>query len=143
MRRLLAAAVALALLAPTLALATGTTVITVREVRPIRQVVMAWTSTSGGAVDTVTTWTTTGYLIAVSQVPGTAGDQPTDAYDVRVLDANGIDLLAGNGIDLSNAANVQHTRLDTLGTVAYSALTLEVRNAGDTKTGSTVLYFKE
>src|SRR5262245_61603420 len=62
-----------------------------------------WTSSSGGAVTENTFSVRAGELVQVHFTPDAGGTQPSDAYDLTILDANGADVLAGTGANLSNA----------------------------------------
>lgn len=125
--------------------ATGTTTITYSGTRP-KKVTLAWTSTAGGAVAGTPTVQVRGEIVRVTFVPGTAGNQPTDLYDVTLLDTSGVDVLAGLGANLSNAA-VSHTcplignGVTTNQRMAINdTLELQVANAGATKKGTVHVY---
>jgi len=99
-----------------------------------------WTSSAGGAADATTTLAYDGEILRAVFIPGTAGTQPTNLYDVVVNDADGYDVLAATGADRSNAA--PQTVVASLGAVAGQTLTLAVTNAGNAKTGSVILYIR-
>jgi len=116
------------------------------------KIVLAWTSNSSGAVDQTTARFITGILDRVVFVPGGGGSQPTDAYDVTLLDPYGIDVLSGQGANLSNALTTEKTPLmsGTDGTttaviprVLSDQLELIIVNAGNAKSGTIVLYVRE
>lgn len=115
----------------------------------VRKIIFAWTSGTGadaGKADAVTVNPFEGQLKRAVFIPGTGGDLPTNLYDVRILDSDGIDILGGLGMDLSNAAAVEAYEGSATKNLnhmfAHTALTLEVRNAGDTKKGTVVLYLR-
>ena len=74
-------------------------------------------------------------------MPGTAGDQPTNLYDVVLNDEDGTDVLMGAGADRSNATT-QQVLATSLGIVANDKLTLSVSGGGDTKKGEVYLYLR-
>lgn len=120
--------------------------VTVAEQPPINgitRVRFTWTSSSGGAADGATANYYAGEVIRVVQVPDSGGTQPSDAYDLTLLDDDGGDVLFGLGTNISNgAASQKHGVKDGLGAVAGSKLALHVTNAGDTKGGQTIVYLR-
>lgn len=119
--------------------------------RPVRKVSLAWTSTAGGAVSGNLTDYLSGVLARVAFVPNTSSTQPTNLYDITLLDENGIDVLAGQGADLSNAtatAVIPGVPLKDGTTTSVGPaqiddkLELRVANAGSAKTGTVVLYLR-
>ena len=110
--------------------------------RSLKKIVFDWTSSAGGAADATTDEYYTGRIVYAAQIPEAAGTQPTDQYDVTVVDADGVDVLAGLGANLGNAANTYKADSDGLGAVVESQLTLAVTNAGDTKGGKTILFIR-
>lgn len=110
--------------------------------RHIKKVVFDWTSSAGGAADATTEQFHTGRIIYAAQLPDSGGDQPTDQYDVTVVDADGVDVLKGLGANLSNAAGTYKADSDGLGAVVESQLTLAVTNAGNAKGGKVILFIQ-
>jgi len=117
----------------------------------IERVSLAWTSTAGGAVSDILTGILHGILTNVEFIPGSGGTQPSAAYDITLLDANLVDVLAGRGANLSNTTGKRITPASErhdgttagLGDVVVSEpLQLVVANAGDSKTGTVVLYLR-
>jgi hypothetical protein len=108
----------------------------------VQRIVFDWTSSAAGAADAETAEIYNGRVIYVAQLPGAGGDQPTDQYDVLVSDADGVDVLAGLGANLSNAAPTYKADTDGLGAVVESTLTLAVTNAGNAKSGKTIVYLR-
>jgi hypothetical protein len=109
----------------------------------ITRYTVAWTSSAGGAVSGTTFDCKAGHLMQVRQLPDSGGTQPTDQYDVTVLDGNSVDVLAGGGANLSNAAPTYTTPALTAGYPVFveaGALTPTVANAGNAKGGQIVLY---
>jgi hypothetical protein len=99
-----------------------------------------WISNPSGASsgDTIDA-TYTGRLIWVVQMPDAGGTQPTNAYDVTILDENGVDVLNGLGANISNLANSTKTESEKLGAMVSSPLHYVVQNAGDSNGGSTII----
>jgi hypothetical protein len=77
------------------------------------------------------------------QIPGAAGVQPSDLYDMTILDTDSADVLAGVGANISNAGVTQVVTPVTLGCVVESKLTLGVTNAGNAKSGKTIVYISK
>jgi hypothetical protein len=123
----------------------GTVTITEANAKdwPISKVTFDWLSSAGGAADGTTTDAYTGKIVRVVQIPGAAGVQPTDAYDITILDTDSADVLAGQGANISNAGVTQVVTPVTLGCVVESRLTLGVTNAGNAKTGKTIVYISK
>lgn len=126
-------------------MATGT--VTVAESRstewPLSKVMFTWVSTAGGDAGDVTTYAYTGKVVRLVQIPDAGGTQPTDAYDVTILDGDSVDILAGQGANVSNAGVTQVVTPITLGAVVESKLTLVVSNAGNAKGGKTIVYISK
>ncbi len=107
---------------------------------------VTWASSSGGAVSENPFDVCRGTLRQVKFFPGAGGVQPTDNYDMTLLDADGFDVLGGIGANLSNAAGKVGVPLFGNGTVANfpyfhpgGALTPTIAAAGDSKAGTLVL----
>ena len=100
-----------------------------------------WLCTDAGAVTSATTRGYTGEIIRVVLQPDGGGTQPTDQYDVTIVDAYG-DVLNGGGANCSNATTVQKTKEDKLAPVCESILTLSITNAGNAKGGIVTLFIK-
>lgn len=71
---------------------------------------------------------------------------PTDNYDLTLLDAYGIDVLGGEGADRDTANSEQSLPALKSGTygdrIIDTALTFTIANAGDTKQGAAIFYFR-
>ncbi len=111
--------------------------------RSIKRIKFAWTSdTSGNCVDT-TTYIYTGRIIGFASLPSLSGDtQPSNEFDVTLVDYDNVDVLAKLGADLSNAAATYKAEKDGLLCVVESALTLSVANAGASKCGAIVVFIQ-
>jgi hypothetical protein len=120
----------------------GTVTITEANARdwPLAKVTFTWLTDAAGAADGVTTGAYTGKVIRLVHIPDAAGTQPTNLYDVTVLDTDSADVLAGAGADVSNAAVTQVVTPVTLGCVVESTLSLHVTNGGNAKGGKTIVY---
>ncbi len=119
----------------------GTVTIAEETYGTVRKVKFAWTSDAAGAADGITTKAYSGAVERLVTVPGTAGDQPTDLYDVVVNDEDATDVLMGAGANRSNVTT-QQVLASSLGVVANDKLTLAVTNAGATKKGTVYVYIR-
>lgn len=115
----------------------------------IRKVLIDWTSASDGTV-TATTEKIVGELIKVVTDPGATA--PTDDYDIAITDEEGADVLGASIAGLGNrdTANTEVVYCNlTDGTARIAAypvvcdkLTVAVTNAGDSKLGQIIIYYK-
>jgi len=148
-RRLLI--LALALIVATLApvQAAGTLTVTTLDVGGgVTRYALAWVSTAGGAVSANAFSVKRGELLQVKFVPDGGGTQPTDLYDVTLVDENSVDVLAGGGANLSNAAAT--IKVPSFGTTTLyryfhdgtQTLDLVVANAGNAKGGTVYLWVR-
>lgn len=98
-----------------------------------------WVSSAGGAVSGTALTLKAGSLIQAELTPDSGGTQPSDQYDLTILDTNGVDVLAGAGANLSNAASAM-----VVGTSVWidqgGSLTITIANAGSAKGGTVVLW---
>jgi hypothetical protein len=106
-----------------------------------KRLVFSWTSDDDGGAEIVTEGVYDGKLISALFVPGADTDQPSDEYDVTLEDSLGVDLFAGQGEDLAQAAISVATESEML-VACGERLTLRVENAGDTKSGTVVVYIR-
>jgi len=106
----------------------------------IRQVKWDWLSTDAGAVSSATTLEYTGIIIKAIFKSDAASTDPTDLYDVTILDDNGFDVLLGNGANITKATTVQKTVSDGQMWVVGTKLTLTIAAAGNAKGGEVYLY---
>lgn len=97
---------------------------------------VAWLCSATGVVSANTFDIKRGSLLRLVFVPNAAGTQPSDLYDVTLLDSNSIDILAGSGGDLSNASAIS---FEPETTIEPGTFTLAVANAGNAKGGTVVL----
>ena len=94
---------------------------------------LTWTSDASGDVKETAVAVEPGAVEQVEVYPDAGGTQPTDAFDVTLLNELGADLLGGQGADLSNAgatilsvASIKHPG---------GSLYPNVENAGNAKGG--------
>ena len=122
-------------------MATGTCSISEETLYSVKSLVFQWTANSTGTVTSESTAAhLSGECLMLATVPGTATLQPSDQYDVAVLDSNSLDILTGSGANRSNV-NTEYVRKANLGAVNDS-LTLSITNAGDSKTGAVYLFIR-
>ena len=90
-----------------------------------KKITFAW---DGATVDGTTTAYFNGVLLLVATVPGTAGAQPTDNYDLELNNADGVDMLAAQG------ANRDETNTEFIssgmGAFTDEQMVLSITNAG-------------
>lgn len=108
----------------------------------VKKIVWDWLCTDGGVVSSATTNVYDGALLSAVFTPDAAATQPTNGYDVTILDAGNTDVLSGLGADLSNSATVVKKHTDGLAGVSASKLTLTIANAGDAKGGVVTLLIR-
>ena len=119
---------------------------------PIRKVFASWTSDSSGDA-AATTKKIIGTLLKGVTDPGATA--PTDDYDIVLTDEKALDILGECQDDLvdrdtSNTEVVHFFLLDYAGTplaqsvqpVVCDKITVTVSNAGDTKDGQLILYYR-
>lgn len=116
----------------------GTVTITEESLGKIDKVTFTWASATTGAADGTTTQLYTGRIKQALIYAGAT--TPTDLFDVQVKDSASIDLLFGDG---ANCPVADVVVVEDAGYVVNDPLTLAVTNAGDTKTGSVVVYIEE
>ena len=80
-----------------------------------------------------------GRLERLVTVPGTAGDQPNDQWDLTVTDEDGIQLFQDTGIS-NSSAEVGYPSGTNLQQV-FGQLTFLVQNAGSNNKVSIIAYF--
>ncbi|MHB1042365.1 MAG: hypothetical protein ACYC0Q_05960 [Eubacteriales bacterium] len=108
---------------------------------PVKKIKFEWVSDAAGAATGPTTKIYSGQILRLVTIPGTAANQPTDLYDVVIRDGDSVDVLAGTGANRSNV-NVEQVLAASLGAVGNDKLSLEVSNAGNTKSGGVILYLR-
>jgi hypothetical protein len=99
-----------------------------------------WTSSAGGAVSGNPLSISSGRIIAVKFVPGSAGAQPTDGYSVTLSDDDGVDLLNAQASSLSNSAGKYFVFSTSVFIDALQKLDLKILGAGNAKSGSVYIW---
>jgi hypothetical protein len=140
--RLVVAVVVLWALACVPAFATGSVVVTVTNYNTVTKYVIAWTSDASGNVNTNPIAVSLGYLQQLKIVPGTGGTQPTNAYGVKLVDQDGLDVLNATGLAQSNATPLLITFNPGIYTDAVETFDLQVTGAGNAKTGVVTLWVR-
>jgi hypothetical protein len=143
-RKLIGALIAMLMLVASVGLsAVGTVVVTQADVSSqnlkFRRYTIAWTSDAAGAVSGNAFEVRAGRLASVRFVPGSGGVQPTDLYDVTLIDTNSIDHLSGVGANLSNATSSLQQWDPQIFQDGSRTFDLVVANAGNAKSGTVVL----
>ena len=111
----------------------------------ITQYTIAWASDASGVVSGASFAVETGELLQAEFVPDGGGTQPTDAYDLTILNANSTDILGGAGANLSNANRTQSACLMSTYVrrwLVAGDLTPTVANAGNAKGGTVILLVR-
>ena len=110
----------------------------------VKKIKAAWTAGTGdyaGEVEDTTEKYYDGRIIGVATVPGTAGDQPDDNYNVAVQDDDGIDLLLGNGAS-RDEANTEFIAEASCAGLARSKVTISIDSAGSGLKGTVYVYIR-
>lgn len=122
-----------------------------RNRRPVWKYTIAWVSDAAGAVSGTLTDYISGEIVRVVFKPDSGGTQPTNAYDVTLLDEQGVDVLGGQGANLANNATTHvkpgvplkdGTTTSVAGVHMDDKLELQVANGGDSKGGTVYLYVR-
>lgn len=115
--------------------------------RVVRKITFAWTTNATGAAE-IQTGLISGNVVRACFIPGSGSSQPTNNYDVIIEDEDGIDVLQGTGANLGNInatdvfpALTNGTNGNSIPPAVDSKLTLLVINAGNAKSGTTILYY--
>ena len=139
----------------------GTVSITHEHLHAIAIVVVAWTADGSGDADGTTVaniasgtdpFIVVGELIKGVTIPGTAGTQPDDNYNVVLTNSDGVNILANAEADLltrdeTDTEEVYFHVTDTGGNglsmapVTSGPLTITVDSAGASNTGVVKLYY--
>ena len=119
----------------------------------IRRVIATWTSDDSTGAVSGTTRNIVGSLVKAVTDPGDAA--PTDNYDIAITDDYGVDVLGACQSGLGNrhtstTQQVYFLVLDAAGPplaqsihpVVCSPLTIAITNAGNSKNGVLVLYYR-
>jgi hypothetical protein len=135
---LLSTALGLALLTAPLH-ATGTATLTTSDQGGgVTKYAIAWVSTAGGAVS-ANTFSVKGRVLQVKVLPDSGGTQPTDLYDLTIVDADSVDVINGAGANLSNATG-KYIQLDPPLILDGTTLDVVIANAGNAKGGTVEIF---
>ena len=115
----------------------ATLTVTKQSTHQMRLTRLAWTSHTDGVVTGLTAVLPPGWIHQVGIAPGTSSVQPTNAYNLTLLDEDGIDLLRGEGVVLSNTVG----KMVMLGDIWFNGGTVapSVTGAGSGKSGVLVI----
>jgi hypothetical protein len=122
-----------------------------------RVVTCAWTSDSASGAVSGTSLKICGRLVKAVTVPGAGGAAPTDNYDIAITDAASNNVLTACQAtladrDTSNTEevyfllNINNTLTpigDSIHPMVCDLLTVAVTNAGNSKTGTIILYLED
>lgn len=124
----------------------GTVTVSENLTGSVKKITWAWTSDASGNADKITDSVLDGEVLQLETVPSGGGTQPTDLYDITITDENSVDVLSGAGANRSNASNQSVWPVTAVGAYAPSGvrgkLTLNVSNAGNTKSGTAILFVR-
>lgn len=115
--------------------------ITEENATHVKKIKFAWVSAADGTATGTTTGAYTGQVLRLVTIPGTDTAAPTDDYDVVVNDEDSTDILMSAG-ENRDTLNTEQVLASSLGCVANDCLTLSITNAGDTKSGTAIVYIK-
>jgi hypothetical protein len=123
--------------------AVGTVVVTVTRLQKnLEQISIAWTCDASGNVSGNPFSVGAGPIQQAKFVPGSGGTQPTNLYDVTLVDTDGCDVIVGKGANLSNTAASLGVQNAPLSWFAGGNLDLVVANAGNAKTGTVAIIIQ-
>lgn len=101
----------------------------------------AWTSHTDGSVAGIARSVPMGVIKQIKVVPNTGATQPTNLFDLTILDSDGFDILSGRGADLVNTGPTV-LQFDPPYIYRGGTLTPTIAAAGSGKTGTIVLIVK-
>lgn len=135
--------VLLALVRPAAFTAVGTcTVVSTASSNSARYIVTCVTDASGATSANPFSMRTEGRLIQAKVQPGSGAAQPSDLFDLTIVDAAATDLLDGQGANLSNATG-EYLLGDPPVFVDYrSTLDIVLANGGNAKTVVVTLWVR-
>lgn len=130
------------------AAAAGTKAVTSSSVgSDVTRYVIAWTSDGSGNVSgNLGGLIKRGYIFQVEIAPGSGGSAPSAAYDITLLSGYGANILSDGTTDAG--ADLSATTASTVQIVppfyhdGVTGLELTVAHAGDTKSGTVILYMR-
>lgn len=98
------------------------------------------TSAADGSASGTTTQRYTGQVERLVVAPGAAGVQPTNLFDLELLDPAGYDVATGQGANLSNAAPT--TVVASMGAIVSEQITVSATNMGNAKSATVYIYVR-
>lgn len=107
------------------------------------KITITWTSSAGGAVSGNAFTLPAGDLVQIQFVPNGGGTQPTDLYDVTLVDNDNVDVLNGLGANLSNSTGTILQWNPEMVSDSSRTLDLVVANAGNAKSGTVYLWVRK
>lgn len=132
---------------PTCTASAGTATLLMVGGRGMKIAKITWVSTAGGIVTAILK-NLGGRLLRMSAFPDAGNTQPTNEYDVTLIDNTTEDVLGTAGANLSNAAVVSEAPMLTGSKalsdgpmVCHGPLTLNIAAAGAAKGGILYLFF--
>jgi hypothetical protein len=114
--------------------------ITEEVLTTVKKVKASVVSAGDGSASGETTLTYSGEILRMAIVPGSGATQPSNDFDLEVLDEDDLDIVAGQGANLSNAAAT--TVVASMGAVANDKMTFSLTNMGGSKTADIYLYLR-
>jgi hypothetical protein len=112
----------------------------------IGRIEVPWTSDASGNA-TVTTPSLNGMILCVEFAPGAGGSQPTNNYSATLTNRNGVDLLLAR-----RTSNAAPTRVIPAASTTDASTksgqpvprpcTLNISGAGNTKSGTAIIYVR-
>lgn len=115
--------------------------VTEENMSHIKKIKFVWVSASDGTASGTTGGVYSGEILRLITIPGADTLAPSDNYDVAINDEDATDILMGAGAD-RDTANTEQVLASYLGCVANDTLSLSITNAGDSKSGTTIIYIK-
>lgn len=100
-----------------------------------------WVSDGSGGVsgDVTTIRLMVGEIVRVEIIPNGGATQPSDLYDLTLLDTHGVDILGGAGANLSNSAATMVVHPD-IRIGSDETFQLVIANAGNAKGGTVKIW---
>lgn len=117
----------------------GTVTVTEKIHGSVKKIRWSWLSDGSGNADKITTLPHDGVVIGLQTNPGAAA--PTDNYDITITDDDGDDILGGAGQN-RDTVDTETVMSSGICGVAASKLTLNVSNAGASKDGVVILWYR-
>ena len=122
----------------------GTSAITEKRAGSLKSIKWGFVCSSGAAVDSISTPTTTypynGKLECLHTIGTSGATAPSASWDITILDGNSVDILAGAGA--SRAAASEVTVGASLGAICSDTMTLTVTGAGSSNAAAVLLFLR-